>query len=162
MSERIGRPQKQDCLCFLQTFFFFFYQKDLDNNPKKWIIVRFQVLCTLNKTTSSYTECLCNTSSFSRSLSSCGIRNQGFKRARIWWKSEHKTHTQVKAYSSPKLLLIIYFPKGQEFLPFDKKMQNSQKSKSPSNTPRKKEAKKKSSFFFSLFLAQRILLSFFL
>jgi hypothetical protein len=34
-------------------------------------------------------------------ISSCGIRNQGFTRARIWWKSEHKTHTQVKAYSSP-------------------------------------------------------------
>lgn len=70
----------------------------------------------------------------------------------IWAQN---SHTSESLFFS-KLLLIIYFPKGQEFLPFDKKMQNSHKSKSPSNTPRKKEAKKKTALSFSLSFSLRL------
>jgi hypothetical protein len=92
---------------FLQTFFFFFYQKDLDNDQKKWIIARFQVLCTLNKTSSSYTECLCNTSSFSRSLlvafGTKVSKGHGFG-GNLSTKLTHKR----KAYSSPSFFDYLF------------------------------------------------------
>lgn len=75
-------------------------------------------------------------------ISSCGIRNQGFKRARIWWKSEHKTHTQVKAYSSPSFFSLFTFQKDRSFYHLIRRCK-THINPSPPATPQEKKKQKK-------------------
>lgn len=87
-------------------------------------------------------------------ISSCGIRNQGFKRARIWWKSEHKTHTQAKSLFFSKLLWLFIFQKDRSFYHLIRRCKTDINPSPPATSKKKKKQKKNLFLFLSLSLSE--------